>query len=321
MKYRLTNAQRERCLALRSQLDTQERERLMKNIEEAGADDAAGFSLTALQARGELYRLESRISRIDQILDQCELLRTEEEEDRLACELAEIKYGNFSGEGALLHVQDTGISMEKREENGQCELQLTLRHGDYRPLYLCLKADKESGGQEYLILSESFWAGPVTEQNTAAHYTSLAQASGSAYLPYLLILYYAWQDSVHTDEYGIPEDEYYLDEDLYHTLAECPPWMPLPADRNALKADPPGKRPMRAAQIPVPEDHVLLRTEYGERFGFAYQILPEGEKEEDDEEILEEYCHLRDILESKYLRYYLMLLETIEPAGAAFYNL
>ena len=38
MKYRLTEKQRQEYLQLREQLDTQERERLVKELEEAGAD-------------------------------------------------------------------------------------------------------------------------------------------------------------------------------------------------------------------------------------------------------------------------------------------
>ena len=72
---------------------------------------------------------------------------------------------------------------------------------------------------------------------------------------------------------------------------------------------------------------MILRTEYGDRFGFAYQILPDVKKDEEEydpfaeEEVLEEYYHLRDLLPSKYLRCYLMLLGTMEAAGEAFQEL
>ena len=293
MKYRLTEAQMQDCLQLRNQLDTQERERLMKEMEEAGADEA-GFSVAALQARGELYRLESRIREIGMVLDQCEVLRPGEESDRLACELAEIKYGEFHGEGAFLDTGDARISLEQ------------LRDGDMRTLQLILRRE----GQEPQFIT------------MVPHDTSITRAAGSAYLPYLLILYYAVQDSAHTDEFGIPDENYYLDEDLYRFLAQCPPWLPIPAEREGLTADSPRKKPFRSAQIPIPEDGVVLRVEYGERFGFEYQILPFAQQEDDeDDEPMEEYYHLRELLESKYLRYYLMLLGTIEQPGNTFQDL
>ena len=40
-----------------------------------------------------------------------------------------------------------------------------------------------------------------------------------------------------------------------------------------------------------------------------------------DGEPLEEYYHLRDLLQSRYLRYYLMLAGTIEIAGTEFTEL
>ena len=325
MKYRLTKAQQENCLLMRSQLDTQEREKLMRDLEEAGAD-AAGFSVAELQARGALQQLENRIRKIDQVLENSKLLQEGNPADTLAFDLAKIRAGEDTGECAVADTGDARICLQQKREGSLRTLQLTLDRGGSGKTYICLRIDEKSGRQEYLILGASVWMCAEAEKAAAASYTSIAQAAESAYLPYLLILFYMAQDSFHTDEQGIPDENYYLDEELYAFLAACPPWIPLPKDRSAVRTDGPVKKPMRSAQIPLPEDGVILRTEYGERFGFAYQILPIMKKEEEydpfeEEEVLEEYYHLRDLLQSKYLRCYLMLLGTIEAAGEAFQEL
>ena len=326
MKYRLTDTQLQAILQLRKQLDTQERGRLMKQIEEAGADEA-GFSVAALQARGALQQLENRIRKIDLVLDNYKLMGEGDPADTLAFDLAKIRAGEDTGECAFADAGNTRICMQQKREGNLRTLQLTLDRGGSGKTYICLRMDEKSGQQEYLILGASVWMCAEAEKAAAASYTSIAQAAESAYLPYLLILFYMAQDSLHTDEPGIPDENYYLDEELYGFLAACPPWMPLPKDRSAVLTDGPVKKPMRSAQIPLPEDGVILRAEYGERFGFAYQILPIEKKEEEEydpfaeEEVLEEYYHLRDLLSSKYLRCYLMLLGTMEAAGEAFQEL
>ena len=311
---------------LRSRLDTQERGKLMRDMEEAGAD-AAGFSIEALQAKGALQQLENRIRKMDLVLENCELMQEGDPADTLAFDLAKIRAGEDTGECAFADSGNTRICMQQKREGSLRTLQLTLDRGGCGKTYICLRTDEKRGQQEYLILGAPVWGCGEAEKAAAASYTSIAQAAESAYLPYLLILFYMAQDSLHADELGIPDENYYLDEELYGFLAECPPWMPLPKDRSALQTDGPVKKPMRSAQIPLPEDGVILRTEYGDRFGFAYQILPVEKKEEEEydpfaeDEVLEEYYHLRDLLPSKYLRCYLMLLGTIEAAGETFQDL
>ncbi len=311
---------------LRSQLDTQEREKLMRDLEEAGAD-AAGFSVAALEARGALQQLENRIRKIDRVLENCNLLQEGNPADVLAFDLAKIRAGEDTGNCAIADAGNARICLQQKREGSFRTLQLTLERDDSGQTYVCSRIDEKSGRQEYFILGEPIWACSEPEKTAAASYTSIAQAAGSAYLPYLLILSYLVQDSFHADELGIPDENYYLDEELYGFLASCPPWMPLPKDKSTVLTDGPVKKPMRSAQILLLEDGVILRTEYGDRFGFAYQILPAAKKEEEeydpfeDEDVLEEYYHLRDLLQSKYLRCYLMLVGTMEASGEAFQEL
>ena len=213
MKYRLTEAQREKCLLLRSQLDTHEREKLMKDMEEAGAD-AAGFSIEALQAKGALQQLENRLRKMDIVLENCKLLREGNPADLLAFDLAKIRAGEDTGDCAFAETGNTRICLQQKTEGSLRTLQLTLdRKGD-RQIYICLRMEEKSGRQEYLILGEPIWACNEPEKAAAASYASIVQAAGSAYLPYLLILFYITQDSLHVDELGIPDENYYLDEEL-----------------------------------------------------------------------------------------------------------
>ena len=326
-KFRLTKKQRDQYQLLRDRLDTEQRERLVKELEEAGAD-ASGFSMAALQARGALQQLENLIRKMDQVLDNCEIMREEDPEDVLAFDLSRIRAGENTGCCAFVQAGEALICLQQKKEKGIHTLQLSLDRKENGKTYLCLCRDEEKKQLEYLILGESFWECQEPEKTTAASYRSISQAAGSAYLPYLLILYYMDQDRLHSDQMGIPDENYYLDEEVYRFLAECPPWLPLPGDRDGVLTDGPVKKPMRSAQIPIAEDGVILRLEYGERFGFAYQILPMGKGEEEEEydpfaeeEPLEEYYHLRDLLQSRYLRYYLMLAGTIEIAGTEFTEL
>ena len=319
MLYKLTQKELDRCRQMRDELDTSERERLMQELEQV-QETAAGFSAELMQARNALYQLEERIRQLDRIIENAVVLNPDQAEDIAAHELSEIKYKSFAGEGAMLQTGNHKISLEQRMAGSALQVQLTLLGEGSRPCYICLQANPDQEIWDYYILAASFWTCENPVKAAAAHYTSLAQAAASAYLPYLVILYYVVQDRIHLRD-GIPDEDYYLDDALYRFLAACPDWRPLPDGREDLTADPPGKKPIRSARIQLSDEGLQLAVEYSPVFGFEYQVLPASAKEEDDEDYLEEHYHLREILESEYLRYYLMLLGAIEDPNQPFTDL